>query len=195
MYLPRKRIGYVVSVFILLTVTGQWQMKRVFAAQQAKIQIAIKATVVIPPCEINGGQAIDVAFGEVDISDVNYDRNNGGRSVVKTVQVSCPPGVTDSNALKIKVSGTTSEATNRLLTSGGSGAGIGLYQGNVLTNLKPLTIGSLLSLNEVGSITGSYESGYNGEFTFSARVEKANSSTSVVPGEFAATATLIIEQL
>ncbi|TSB25746.1 fimbrial protein [Serratia marcescens] len=165
------------------------------AAQTAPIPIDIKATVVIPPCTINSGQAIDVLFGNVEISDVNNDGSNAVRSVVKTVPVICPPGIVDSNALKVTVSGTTAGATNRLVTSESTGAGIGLYQGSVLTGLTPLTVGMALPLSGMGSVTGSYDNGYNGELTFSARVEKASNGVNVVPGDFSATATMVVEQM
>lgn len=193
--LLQRQCSGVVCALLLLTVSGQGQAKRLFATQQTPIQIDIKATVVVPPCEVNAGQAIDVQFGNVEISDVNDDGDNAARSVVKTIQVACPPGITDSNALKVTVTGTTSGATNRLVTSESTGAGIGLYQGNVLTSQTPLTIGVALPLSGMGNVTGSYDNGYNGELTFSARVEKASGGTSVVPGDFSATATLVIEQM
>lgn len=190
-----RRGGGVVCALMLLTVSGHGQAKRLFATQQTPIQIDITATVVVPPCTVNGGQAIDVLFGNVEISDVNDDGDNAARSVVKSIQVACPPGITDSNALKVTVTGTTSGATNRLVTSESTGAGIGLYQGSVLTSQTPLTVGTALPLSGMGSVTGSYDNGYNGELTFSARVEKANSGTGVVPGDFSATATLVVEQM
>ncbi|MBH2627295.1 fimbrial protein [Serratia marcescens] len=193
--LLQRQCSGVVCALLLLTVSGQGQAKRLFATQQTPIQIDIKATVVVPPCEVNAGQAIDVLFGNVEISDVNDNGDNAARSVVKTIQVACPPGITDSNALKVTVTGTTSGATNRLVTSESTGAGIGLYQGSVLTSQTPLTVGTALPLSGMGSVTGSYDNGYNGELTFSARVEKANGGTGVVPGDFSATATLVVEQL
>ncbi|HIF6626639.1 TPA: fimbrial protein [Serratia marcescens] len=165
------------------------------AAGTVDYTINISAAVVIPPCIVNNNQEIDFVFGNVDVNDVNSDSNNAGRSIVKTVPVHCPPGIVNSSSLKVKVTGVTSGASNRLVTKESTGAGIGLYQGDVKMNQVALTVGNEIPLSGMGSVSGSYTNGYNGSLTFSGRVEKSNNSVNVMPGGFSATATMLVEQL
>ncbi|STB68480.1 Minor fimbrial protein prsF precursor [Citrobacter freundii] len=81
------------------------------AADTLSIPVTVKATIVIPPCTLNGGQALDVDFGEyVMIRDVNQNRRPERRTVTKQITVTCPAAVTSAGDLKVTMSGTRATA-------------------------------------------------------------------------------------
>jgi type 1 fimbria pilin len=161
-------------------------------AKETSIPITIKATVVVPPCEINNNVAIDFSFGNVEISNVNAPTDDAMRSVIKSIPFTCPPGVSE-RGLKMTIAGVTSGASNRLKTNENAGAGIGLYEGDSFTT--PVLVGSAVPFANVGTIIGDIANGYTGTLTLSARVEKENDNTNVVPGVFNASATMVLEQM
>lgn len=163
------------------------------AADTLSIPITVKATIVIPPCTLNGGQALDVDFGEnVMIRDVNQNRRPERRTVTKQITVTCPAAVTSVNDLKVTMSGTRATAGDYVLatTGTGKGAGIALYRGDTTTTLP---LNQAVPLSGLGSVSGDMTSGYTGQMSFTAMVVKAGSAD-VTEGEFNATATLLLKQ-
>ena len=158
------------------------------AAAPLSIPITVKATVVIPPCTLNGGQALDVGFGEVMIRDVNQKRRPERRTVTKRITVTCPVAVPSANDLKVMMSGPRATAGDYVLTTTGTGkgAGIALYRGDTTTTTLPLN--QAVPLSGLGSV-----SGYTGQMSFTAMVVKAGAAD-VTEGEFSATATLLLKQ-
>lgn len=164
------------------------------AADTLTIPVTVRATIVIPPCTLNGGQALDVDFGEyVMTRDVNQNRRPERRTVTKQITVTCPAAVTSANDLKVTMSGTRATAGNYVLatTGTGKGAGIALYQGDTTTTTLPLN--QAVPLSGLGSVSGDMTSGYTGQMAFTAMVVKAGAAD-VTEGEFSATATLLLKQ-
>ncbi|EMP6174909.1 type 1 fimbrial protein [Citrobacter amalonaticus] len=162
------------------------------AADTLSIPVTVKATIVIPPCTLNGGYALDVDFNDVQIRDVNLNQRPEKRTVVKKVQITCPAAVTNTNDLKVTMSGLQAAAgSNILSTNGGRGAGIALYQGESSDTTFPLN--QPIPLAGLGNVSGDATSGYSGQLSFTARVVKAGAAD-VTDGEFSAVATLLLKQ-
>lgn len=162
------------------------------AADTLSIPITVEATIVIPPCTLNGGNALDVLFDDVQIRDVNRNIRPEKRTVTTSVSITCPAAVTSSNDLKVTMKGSRASFGNNVLTTtGGTGAGIELHQGNSTGLAFPLN--QAMPLAGLGSVTGDMSSGYSGQLSFTSVVVKAGSAD-VTEGDFSATATLQLKQ-
>ncbi|HEC7758697.1 TPA: fimbrial protein [Salmonella enterica subsp. enterica serovar Muenchen] len=162
------------------------------ASGALNIPITVKATIVIPPCTLNGGQALDINFDDVQIRDVNQNRRPERRTVTKQIAIICPAGVSNTNGLKVTMRGRRATAGNYVLatTGTGKGAGIALYRGDTTTTLP---LNQAVPLSGLGSVSGDMTNGYTGLMAFTAVVTKA-STADVTEGEFEATATLLLKQ-
>ena len=162
------------------------------AADTLSIPVTVRATIVIPPCTLNGGQVLDVDFADVQIRDVNRNLRPERRTVTKQITVTCPAAVTSPNDLKVTMAGTRAAAGNYILnTAGGQGAGIALYQGD--SSVTTLPLNQAVPLAGLGSVSGDMTSGYTGQLAFTAVVVKAGTAD-VTEGAFSAAATLLLRQ-
>ena len=165
----------------------------VHAVDTQNIPITITATVVIPPCTLNGGQLLTVDFKEVQTRYVNRNISESKRSVTTSVPIVCPSAVSNSNALKVTMRGAASNAGTYILnTNGGTGAGIALYQKDNTT--APLILNKTLPLSDLGSVIGNTDDGYQGSLSFTAVLVKGSAGVDVKEGVFSAAATLLLNQ-
>lgn len=162
------------------------------AADTLSLPITVTATIVIPPCTLNGGNPLDVDFGEIQVRDVNNNLHPEKRTIVKRVGIICPAAVTSTNDLKVTMNGSQASAGNNiLLATGGHGAGIALYQRETSGTALPLN--QSVALSGLGSVSGDTTNGFSGQLSFTSMVVKAGTAN-VTEGEFAATATLLLKQ-
>lgn len=163
------------------------------AVDTQSIPITIKATVVIPPCTLNGGQLLTVDFKEVQTRHVNRNMSEAKRSVTTTVPIVCPAAVSNTNELKVMMRGATANAGTYILnTNGSTGAGIALYQGD--NTRSPLTLNKTLPLSALGSVTGNTDEGYQGSLSFTSMIVQGRTGVDVNEGTFSAAATLLVYQ-
>lgn len=187
--MQKLRMHYGALLFGLSLLTGVS-----LAADTLNIPITVRATIVIPPCTLNGGQMLDVDFGEhVMIRDVNQNRRPDRRTVTKQITITCPAAVTSMNDLKVTMNGSRATAGDYVLatTGTGKGAGIALYQGDSPVITLPLN--QTVPLSGLGSVSGDMTSGYTGQMALTAMVVKAGAAD-VTEGEFSATATMLLKQ-
>ena len=110
--------------------------------------VTVKGNVTQPPCEINGGAAIDVLFGN-DVMTTRIDGISYQKKAVK-YSVSCEGDMSAASALEIVIKGSSASFDSGLLKTNITGLGIQFLNGadklplntgaakfDYLTNLPP----------------------------------------------------------
>ncbi|KEY58124.1 fimbrial protein [Serratia sp. DD3] len=151
------------------------------------IMINISGTVYIPPCNINGGNAISVNFGDIAVANVNGV--NGAKSTTVPISCSYYRGTPYVQVIATQLTGAPS---NVLQASAGSNQnfGIALYMGASVNSSFPLPLngaGNGFPINQgMTNINNA-----NSNFTFTS-VPYKNGTTALATGNFNATATMAI---
>lgn len=151
-------------------------------AGASEVGVHITGTLTVPPCTINGGQAINVNFGNVlvtNLGDVSYHKKT-------TVSVACPYY---KGTPWIKVNGTLlSGAGNNknVLSTNIPEFGIALFQGDGVS--VPLNIDGA-SAQIASGFSGKGTA--NGTFTFTAMPYRVGTDQ-LSGGDFSATASMTI---
>ncbi len=91
---------------------------------EANTLVNVRVTVLSPPCVINGGQPIEVNFGD-EVMTTRIDGNNYRRPVNYTLTCNGQ----SSNALKLQVQGAAAGFDGQLLSTSQDGLGIALLHG------------------------------------------------------------------
>lgn len=149
--------------------------------------INISGTVYIPPCNVNGGNAIIVDFGQVSVLNVNGI--NGSKSTTVPISCSYYHGIPHVQVIATQLSG----APNNVLKANvGSNQnfGIALYMGNSVNSSYPLPLngtGNGYPINQ--GMTNINSSSSN--FTFTSVPYKMG-TTELSTGSFNASATMAI---
>ncbi|EES6429689.1 fimbrial protein [Escherichia coli] len=150
------------------------------------IPINITGSIIIPPCEINNGNAINVDFGNIRATELEK------REYKKTVSfpVNCLYYQGDAY---VKITGQTMDGKENVLATNINGLGIALYQGDGEVNHLKLGDGSSgYGYKDIGSLSDKNVA--NAIFTFTAKVYK-NDNFSINEGEFNATALINVTYL
>lgn len=158
------------------------------------VPIRITGTINIPPCEISGGNPIQVSFGKMLLSEVDGYKN----AQTKTIEISCKSyhGVP---YIKVEGGALFGADDNVLDTTGvnSSVLGIALYQGSDVNPLFPLKIGKgekgMYGYKILRGLTGLNTE--KGQFTFTAVPYKKAGSVVLKAGGFTASATMSINYL
>lgn len=150
------------------------------------IPINITGTIIIPPCQINNSNPVDVDFGNIRVSELDTKEH------IKVVSfpIYCPY---HQGEVYVKMTGQSMTGKDNVLATNIDGLGIELYQGEGTGNHL---------------ILGSGSSGYGYEvinalaeknverttFTFTAKIYKKENAT-INPGEFNASVIMDIVYL
>ncbi|WP_234262458.1 fimbrial protein [Klebsiella aerogenes] len=159
--MKRVLTGCILSSFLLLSIFN--------AAVQAAT-VTVKGTVVRPSCNLNNGNAINVAFGDVVISKID------GQAYKKLPLLYSLTCENPNDKLQFSISGTAAPFGSGLLTTSKSGLGIQFMSDN---GKLPLNSG-IVKFNA-------------GERPALYAVPARNSSVNLATGDFSATATLSID--
>lgn len=151
------------------------------AALEAATVVTVKVTVVEATCVINGGQAIEVDFGDIAANLGNSDTESLSARFSRTLSyaITCPSNATSKN-LKLQLQGTAARGSNvkssNVLKTNREGLGIALRAS-----------GSALNLGDWINFS------YPTLPTLTVTPIKTDTSTGVSGGEFTASATMRVE--
>lgn len=150
------------------------------------IPVNITGVIIIPPCEINNGNPINVDFGNIRATELDNIEH------IKTVKfpVYCPY---HQGSAYVKITGNNINGRDNVLSTNINGLGIELYQGE--TTAIPLVLGGGSSGNgfEVTDVF-SDKNIDRFSFTITAKVYK-DKDVIINSGEFYATALIDIVYL
>lgn len=145
--------------------------------------VNITGTIIIPPCEINNGNAVNVDFGNIRISELE---NHGNRKIV-SFPINC--SYHQGNAY-VKITGPAMYGKDHILTTNVNGLGIALYQGESGVNHLRLGDGpSGHGYKEIDALSD--KNAERSLFTFTASIYKVENIT-INGGEFKTTALIHI---
>ncbi|TFZ52762.1 fimbrial protein [Serratia proteamaculans] len=136
--------------------------------------VTVTATVLMPPCEINAGNAIDVDFGN-DVMTTRIDGNSYQKRKVNYT-VECE-GTLSSPDLKLRINGSPAGFDNSLLTTNKAGLAVRFSSDS-----------SNLALNS-GVITFDYNATQPAVFAVLAK----DPAVTLTGGAFVAAATMSVE--
>lgn len=151
------------------------------------IPINITGTIVIPPCQINNSNPVDVDFGNIRISELDTKEH------IKVVSfpIYCPY---HQGEAYVKMTGQSITGKDNVLATNIDGLGIELYQGGEGTG-NHLILGSGSSGYGYEVINALAEKNVERTtFTFTAKIYKAEGVT-INSGEFSASALINIVYL
>jgi type 1 fimbria pilin len=137
--------------------------------------VSVSGNVVLPPCTLNGGNTIDVNFGD----DVMITRIDGKEYKKQPVNynLSCEGDMSNgNNLLSITISGSVASFGSGLLKTDKSGLGV-----QFLNYTTPLAVN-----------TGQAKFNYNSSHPTLFAVLAKNSASPPTAGEFSATATMSV---
>lgn len=153
-------------------------------ADNADVKISISGQITFQPCVVNGGNPINVDFGQVQvdkISDSNY-------RVVKNISLSCSYY---QSAPYVKITGTplTNNSDGNVLATTIDNFGIALYQGEGTAAKLLLGEGEGIGYKINSGLT--HKNAANSIFTFTA-VPYKNGNAELSSGAFSAAASMSI---
>ncbi|HDY1778226.1 TPA: fimbrial protein [Escherichia coli] len=150
------------------------------------IPVNITGTIIIPPCQINNNNPVDVDFGNIRVSELDAKEH------IKVVSfpVYCPY---HQGKAYVKMTGKGMAGKDNVLETNIGGLGIELYQGEGTG--KHLILGGGASGYGYEVINSFSERNVRESmFTFTAKIYKEGSAT-INPGEFNASAIMDIAYL
>lgn len=153
-------------------------------ADDANVKISISGEITFQPCVVNGGNPINVDFGQIPLDKVS----DSSSRVVKNISLSCSYY---QSAPYVKITGTplTNNSDGNVLATSIKDFGIALYQGE--------GVGTKLLIGEGAGIGYKINAGLtnpnaaSSTFTFTAAPYK-NGSAQLSSGAFSATASMSI---
>lgn len=150
------------------------------------IPVNITGTIVIPPCQINNGNPVDVDFGNIRVSELDTKEH------IKVVSfpIYCPY---HQGEAYVKMAGQSMTGKDNVLVTNIDGLGIELYQGERAGNQLILGSGSSGYGYEVINAL-SEKNVERTTFTFTAKIYKSKESV-INPGDFRASALIDIAYL
>ncbi|WNN44046.1 MULTISPECIES: fimbrial protein [Winslowiella] len=149
------------------------------------IPISITGEVYIPACQVNGGETIEVKFGDISVTDVANPKNYQKISVPITCDY--PQGTA-----YVKVTGTQLGANTNVLATNVSNFGIALYQGEGTSTKLTLGGGTIYGSVSIGyPITNGLSGKESGVFVFTA-VPFKNGTGQLETKAFSASASMSI---
>ncbi|HCH9097553.1 TPA: fimbrial protein [Salmonella enterica] len=150
------------------------------------VTVNITGEIIVPPCTVNNGQAIEVDFGDIPVSDVANSRYRQKKDVpVKCTYYQGTP--------YIRVTGSQlTGAGTHVLRTDISNFGIALYQGDGVSTPLRLGNGTSNGSEYIGyPVTSGLNGTSSGTFTFTA-VPFKTGSAELSAGAFIATASMSI---
>ncbi|EHJ4094747.1 fimbrial protein [Escherichia fergusonii] len=147
------------------------------------IPINITGNIIIPPCEINNGNTINVDFGDIRLTELE---NHEHKKII-SFPVNCSYHQGDAY---VKITGQTMDGKDNVLATNINGLGIALYQGEEGVNYLKVGDGSSgYGYKETDALSDKNVA--NALFTFTAKIYKSD-NISINVGEFNTTALINI---
>lgn len=149
------------------------------------VNITVNVEVTVPPCVVNGGNPVEVNFGNIPVDRVNDSQYR----VVKNLTIICSYY---QGLPFIKLTGNTLTNNNdgNVLATTTPNFGIALYQGEGVTNKLMIGNGASGAGYQVAKGLTNVNTA-NSVFTFTAVPFKSGSAT-LAAGEFSATASMTL---
>ncbi|HFS2386073.1 TPA: fimbrial protein, partial [Escherichia coli] len=172
-----KKLRIIIFFIINLLLSKAWAVD---------IPINITGSIIIPPCEINDGNAINVDFGNIRTTELEKHEYKK----IVSFPVNCLYYQGDAY---VKITGQTMDGKDNVLATNINGLGIALYQGDGEVNHLRLGDGSSgYGYKDIDALSDKNVA--NAIFTFTAKIYK-NDNISINEGEFNATALINVMYL